>query len=315
MRRLRWILPVVCWCAHVTAQERAQLSGVIRDSSNASVADTAITVVNEDTGLRRATQSRQDGSYEIASLQPGFYKMTARKEGFRTLVQFGIKLDVAQSARVDFTLQVGSVREIITVKGDPAPINTEDASVSTLVGRDWIEHLPLNGRGLVGLMELAAGSVITPAAGGEAGQFTVNGQRPNTNYFTVDGVSANTGVSGGGLPAQLSGGSLPNTTAFGSLHVLVSLEALDEFRLQTSTVNPEYGSMPGGQVALSTRSGSNDLHGSLFDVVRNEALDANDWFANPHGDLRPPFRLQDFGRVLGGPFRRTRIFFFPSNEG
>jgi hypothetical protein len=210
---------------------------------------------------------------------------------------------------------VGSVREIVTVQDTPVLLNTEDASASTLVGRDWIEHLPLNGRGLLSLMELAPGSVITPAAGGEAGQFTVNGQRPNTNYFTVDGVSANSGVSGGAMPAQISGGSLPNMTAFGSLHTLASVEALDEFRLQTSTVNPEYGSMPGGQVALSTRSGSNEFHGSLFDAIRNEALDANDWFANRHGDPRPPFRLQDFGGTLGGPIRRNRTFFFLSYEG
>ena len=190
MQRSRPFLLVLLLCGRLPAQERAQLGGVIRDSSNAVVTGSSVTVVNEDTGIRRAVMSRLDGSYDIVSLQPGFYKMTVRKEGFRTLVQFGVKLDVAQSARVDFTLQVGSVREVVTVEGNPFLLNTEDASVSTLVGREWIEHLPLNGRGLLSLLELAPGSLITPAAGGEAGQFTVGGQRPNTNYFTVDGVSS-----------------------------------------------------------------------------------------------------------------------------
>jgi len=299
----------------LTAQERAQLWGFIGDSTNAAVAGASVIAVNEDNGFRRAVESRRDGSYEIVSLRPGMYKLTVRKEGFRTIVQFGVKLEVAQSGRVDFALQVGSTHETVTVESAPLLLNGSDAAVSTLVGRDWIDHLPLQGHGLLALMELAPGSLITSATGGEAGQFTVNGQRPNTNSFAVDGVSANSGVGGGALPAQLAGGSLPNMTAFGSLHSLAAVEALDEFRMQTSTLNPETGSMPGAQISLSTRSGSNELHGSLFDIAANEALDANDWFANRNGDPRAPYRFQDFGGTLGGPIRRDRTFYFLSYEG
>ena len=152
--------------------------------------------------------------------------------------------------------------------------------------------------------------MVTPATRGEAGQFTVNGQRPNTHYFTVDGVSANNGVSAGGLPAQSTGGSLPGMTAFGSLHSLISLDALEEFRVQTSSAIPEFGRLPGAQVSLSSRAGTNEFHGSLLYFFRHEALNANGWFGNRQGDARTPVRLSDFGASFGGPFERNRTFFF-----
>lgn len=306
---------LICFARCAAAQETARLSGFVWDSSDALVPDASIVAVSDETGFRRATNSTSGGSYQLSYLNPGHYKVTVRKDGFRTLVEFGLNLNAAQWARVDFHLQVGNMEEVITVTDGPVLFNTIDAAVSTLVGRNWIEHLPLDGRGLLTLMELAPGSIVTPATEGEAGQFTINGQRPNTSYFTVDGVSANTGASGGGLPAQMPGGSLPNMTAFGSYHDLASIESLDEFRLQTSTVTPEYGYSAGGQVQLSSRSGSNEFHGLLFDAVRNEALDANDWFRNSLGQPRLPLRFQDFGGTFAGPVRRNRTFFFMSYEG
>ncbi len=136
----------------LTAQERAQLWGFIGDSTNAAVAGASVIAVNEDNGFRRAVESRRDGSYEIVSLRPGMYKLTVRKEGFRTIVQFGVKLEVAQSGRVDFALQVGSTHETVTVESAPLLLNGSDAAVSTLVGRDWIDHLPLQGHGPLALM-------------------------------------------------------------------------------------------------------------------------------------------------------------------
>ncbi len=296
-------------------QQHSHLTGLIRDPSEAAIPGAAITVANEETGFRRNTESGADGGYGIATLRPGTYKITVRKEGFRTVAQFGVKLEVAQPARVDFTLPIGSMQETITVEGGPALLNTQDASVGTQVSRERIERMPLNGRGLLSLLELAPGAIVTPATRGEAGQFTANGQRPNTHYFTMDGVSVNSGVSGGGLPAQSTGGSLPGMTAMGSLHGLVSLEALDEFRVQTSSTAPEFGRQPGAQVSLSSRSGSNAFHGVVFQYFRNEILDANDWFANRLGESRAPLRMNDFGGALGGPLRRNRTFFFLSYEG
>jgi hypothetical protein len=304
-----------CLCGALAAQETGGLSGFVWDPSGALVAGASITATNEDTGFRRVTETDVTGLWEAPYLYPGRYKLTVRKEGFRTIVQFGVPLHAGESARVDFHLRIGDVQEVVTVASAPALLDSDDVSAGTLVGRNWIEHLPLNGRGILTLLELAPGSLITPASAGEAGQFTVNGQRPNANYFTVDGVSANTGANGGGLPAQMPGGSLPDMTAFGSLQALASIEALDEFQLRSSTFTGQYGPSPGGQVALSTRSGSNDFHGVAFGAFRNEALDANDWFANSTGQPRQPLRFEDFGGALGGPIRRNRTFFFLSYEG
>lgn len=297
------------------AQETGQLSGFIVDSSDAVVPGATVIAVNEEQGFRRDTRSGASGIFVLPYLYPGHYKVTVRAEGFRTLVRFGLKLDAAQSARIDFHLQVGDVQEVVTVSGNPVLADGDGGSVSTLVGRNWIDGLPLNGRGLSTLIELAPGAVMTPATQGEAGQFSINGQRPNTNYFSVDGVSANTGVSGGALPAQMPGGSLPNMTAFGSLHALTPVEGLDEFRMQTSSATAEYGRSPGAQIELSSRSGSNEFHGAGYEAFRNEALDANDWFQNRVGAARLPLRFQDFGATLGGPLRKNRTFFFASYEG
>ena len=301
--------------APIEAESYSHVSGTILDSSLASVPDAQITVVNEDTGIRRSTQSQPDGSYVISSLQPGTYKITVRKPGFRTMIRFGVKLTASEPARVDFKLVIGSVQETITVEGSAPLFNTENASVTTVVGQDEVQHLPLDGQGLLGLLGFAPGTVVTPATRGEAGQFTVDGQRPNTNYFTVDGASANSGVSGGGLPAQVTGGALPAMTAFGSLDSLLTPDALQEMRIQTSSSAPQFGRMPGAQVSLTSRSGSNDFHGSLLYGFRNETLDANDWFANRAGDPRGPLSLNDYSAGIGGPLWRNHTFFFISYEG
>ncbi|MBL8178571.1 MAG: TonB-dependent receptor [Bryobacterales bacterium] len=291
------------------------MSGLILDPSAAAVRDASVTVVSEDNGFRRSAVSQSDGSYVVASLQPGLYKMTVRKEGFRTIIRFGVKLDVAQPARVDFQLELGSIQDAITVEGAAPLLNTDDASVGTLVERKWMERMPLNGRGILSLLEMAPGTVVTPATRGESGQFTTNGQRPNSHYFTIDGVSGNTGVSGGGVAAQVTGGSLPGMTALGSFHNLVPLEGLDEFRVQTATASSEYGRLPGAQVSLSSRGGGNDWHGSVFYYLRHEKLDANDWFSNSRGQKRSALRMNDFGASVSGPLRKDRTFFFATYEG
>jgi hypothetical protein len=301
--------------ALLAGQPLTHLTGVIRDPSEAAVPGAVISVVNEETGFRRLALSQSGGGYVVASLQPGVYRLTVRKEGFRTMARFGIHLEAGEPARADFQLSLGGVQEFITVEGSPPVLSREDASVGTLVRREQIEHVPLNGHGLLSLIELTPGAIVTPATRGEAGQFTVSGQRPNTNYFLVDGAGANTGVSVGGLPAQCTGGSLPGMTAFGTFHSLIPLEALEESRVDTSTTVPEYGRLPGAQVSLRSRSGSNEFRGSLFAGARLSALDANDWFANRSGESGSGLRLADFGASLGGPLKRNRTFFFLSYEG
>ena len=296
------------------AQQYTHLTGLVKDPMDRAVPGAAIALVNEDTGFRRVAHSGSHGRYTLASLQPGYYRIMVRKEGFRSVVRSRVKLDVSEPAHVDFQLPLGSVSETITVEGGSSPLQTEDASVGTLVGREWISELPLNGRGLSSLLDLAPGTLATPATRGDAGQFSANGQRPNANYFNIDGVSLNTGVLGGGQPAQPAGGTLPGMTAFGSFHNLVSLEALDEFRIQTSTMGAGLARLPGAQVSLSTRAGSNEWHGAAAFYGRHERFNANDWFANQYSLGAAPNRAADLSASFGGPLIKDKTFFFTSYE-
>jgi hypothetical protein len=300
--------------AVASAQTKAQLSGFVQDRSGAVVRDAAITVVNMDTGIRRAVRSNGEGFYAVSSLSAGMYKLTVRREGFQTVARVGVPLQATEAGRLDFVLDIGSTQEVVTVTATAPMLNVEDATSGVTFGSEPAQVLPLNGRGLQGLLELAPGVLATPANAGEAGQFSTNGQRANTNYFTVDGVSANNGVSGSGLPGQFSGGALPAMTAIGSLHNLASVAELQELRVQTSTFAPEYGRLPGAHVAVSTRSGSNDFHGEVFGSFRQTAMTSNDWFTKRAALAKPQQRLVDLGAVLGGPIRRDRTFGFVSFE-
>ncbi len=294
------------------AQPAGYLYGYITDPSSAAVAGATVSVVNEDNGFRRVTQSQPDGEFAVPSLASGAYSVTVRKDGFRSMVRFHVRLDSATPARADFALILGSVLETITVEGTAPLLEREDAAVLTLFEQDRIAKLPLNGRGMLGLMELAPGVNAVPATRGDAGQFVSSGQRPNTNYFSIDGISANNGVTAGGLPAQASGGSLPMMSAFGSFDSLLTLDAIQEMRVESSSSPSEFGRLPGAAIAVSTRAGSDELHGSASFGFRHEDLSANDWFANRMGESRPILREEDTDATLGGSLIRNRTFFFLS---
>ena len=284
------------------------------DPSGAAVPDAGVTVVNEDSGFRHVTQSQPDGGYTAGNLTPGDYKITVRKEGFRTMIRFHVRLDQAAPARADFALSLGSVQETITVEGASSALNRDAAVVATTLGRDDIDRLPLNGRGVLGLLELGPGANVVPATRGDAGQFVADGQRANTNYFTVDGVSANNGVTAGGLPAQTTGGALPVLSAFGSLDSLISPDSIEEFRAQSSSSPSSFGRLPGANISMVSRSGSNEFHGAGSFGFRHELLGANDWLANRDGEPRAALREQNASATLGGPLWRDRTFFFLSYE-
>ncbi len=309
-------LTVLAWVSTATAQPQryADLFGRILDTSEGGIAEAAVTVVNEDTGFRRLAQSEPGGTYVVASLEAGVYKITVRKEGFRSVIRFGVRVVSAGATRADFTLPVGSIEESITVFGTVAMLGQRDAATGDRFELSDVAHLPLNGRGVLTILELVPGMNVIPATRGEAGQFTTDGQRPNTNYFTVDGVSANTGVSAGGLPAQSTGGALPAMSAFGSLDATIPVEAVEEFRLQTSTTVAEFGRLPGASIGLHSRSGTNEFHGATTYRFRHELLSANDWFGNQAGFGRQALRLREWSQTLGGPAKRNRTFFFFSYE-
>ncbi|MGH9913930.1 MAG: TonB-dependent receptor domain-containing protein, partial [Pyrinomonadaceae bacterium] len=202
-------------------------------------------------------------------------------------------------------------------------------TVATVVDRQFVENLPLNGRSFNALISLTPGVVLTPTSTTEQGQFSVNGQRADANYFTIDGTSANVGINVSGSTGQSANGSIPASGALGGTNNLVSIDALQEFRIQTSTFAPEFGRTPGAQVQIVTRSGTNDFHGNLFDYFRNDLFDANDWFSNANSLAKPTLRQNDYGGVVGGPLYlprfgeggpyfsngRDRTFFFFSYEG
>ncbi|MGB9402507.1 MAG: carboxypeptidase regulatory-like domain-containing protein [Candidatus Acidiferrales bacterium] len=297
--------------------ETASVSGRVTDQTGAIVPDAEVEIKNVDTGISQVIRSNGDGFYIFPSVKPGNYLMNVRKQQFRTVSVTGITLNVQESLSRNFVLQVGSSSESITVTAEGTSINTTDATVSTVVDRQFVENLPLNGRSFQALIDLTPGVVITPAAVGNEGQFSVNGQRTDTNYFMVDGVSANIGTDqeGSGTLYRAAAGTLPGFSVLGGTNNLVSVDAMQEFRIQTSSFAPEYGRSPGAQISIVTRSGTNQFHGTLFDYFRNDALDAEDWFANANGLPKSAERQNDFGGVIGGPIVKDRTFFFFSYEG
>jgi outer membrane receptor protein involved in Fe transport len=296
--------------------QNAEISGLITDPSNLSVPNAKVVVQSTGTGAARTVSSNKQGEYRVPALLPGPYNITIAANGFKTVHQNGVVVEVDQRARLDFALTVGITTETITVEGSAPLLNTSDASVSTLIGNQFVENLPLNGRSFSSLIDLVPGVVLIPSNTFEMGQFSVNGQRPDANYFMVDGVSANLGTAGNGnLLHQGGAGQLPATSASGGTSNLVLLDALEEFRIQTSTFAPEYGRTPGAQISVVTKSGTNTFHGTAFEYFRNDKLDANDWFANANGLPRPELRQNDFGGVLGGPIIKNKLFFFGSYEG
>jgi Carboxypeptidase regulatory-like domain/TonB dependent receptor len=296
--------------------QNAELSGLITDPSGLAVPGARVVVQNADTTATRTVSSNQQGEYSAPALLPGPYNLTVEANGFKTVHQNGVGVEVDQRARLDFVLTVGNNTETVTVQGSTPLLNTSDASVSTLIGNRFVENMPLNGRSFSSLVDLTPGVVLTPTNLFEQGQFSVNGQRPDANYFLVDGASANLGNAGHGtLLRQGGAGQLPATSAFGGTSNLVSLDALEEFRIQTSTFAPEYGRTPGAQISVVTKSGTNTFHGTAFEYFRNDVLDANDWFANRNALARPALRQNDFGGVVGGPISKDKLFFFGSYEG
>jgi len=292
----------------------ATLSGTVTDQNGAVIPDVSIAVINIAQGFQRSATTNGEGAFVVPLLPPGHYTVKAEHNGFTPTEVRDVVLNVNDQVAMKIHMNVGTVSQTVQIVEGSSLIN-ESPAVATVVDRQFIENMPLNGRGFQSLISLTPGVVLTKAVGSEQGQFSVNGQRADANYFTVDGVSANVGVSPGFSLNQSGAGALPGLSASGSTNNLVSVDALQEFKVQTSTYAPEFGRTPGAQVQILTRAGTNRFHGTLFEYFRNDALDANDWFANANRLPKPALRQNDFGGVLGGPIFRNRTFFFFSYEG
>jgi outer membrane receptor protein involved in Fe transport len=322
------LIPYALFCQPAHAQSTA-VSGLVTDPTGGAVPNVQITLTNETTGIVEHSKTSGAGLYYLPIVQPGSYSLSAEREGFKRFEETAITVETAQNVSLDVKLQVGGAsRQSITVNSNAIEVNSVDAAVSTVVDQQFVENIPMNGRTLQSLIAAVPGVVyVYPSTGGGAGGgLTVNGQRTEENYFSLDGVSATAGQTykdgqGGGTGAGY-GGNLPGATALGTTQSMLSLDDLQEFRATTSTYSAEYGRMPGGQFALTSRSGSNEWHGGAFDYLRNGDLDANNTFNNMLNVPKPAERQNDFGGTWGGPViipklynGKDKTFFFFSYEG
>jgi hypothetical protein len=298
------------------------INGLVSDPATGVIVGAEVVAVNDLTGVQYTAKTNSEGIYVLASLPPGPYRLQVSKIGFKTIIKPDIILNVQDALSVNFTLPVGALHEIVTVEGGVSIVNTENAAVSTVVDRQFAENLPMNGRSFQTLIEMTPGVVLTASNPSDGGQFSINGQRAASNYWTVDGVSANIGIGASPSPFALPGngmaGALGAFSAMGGTNSLVSIDAMQEFRIQTSTYAPEFGRTPGGQISIATRPGTNLFHGTAFDYLRNDALDASNWFNGYTNNPALPKareRQNDFGGTFSGPILKDRTFFFFSYEG
>jgi hypothetical protein len=309
------------FCQYAGSQTvTASLSGSIQDEQEASVRGAKLTLRDPAKGVSREALSEANGSFNFSQLPPSTYELLVETSGFAKARYEKITLNANDQRALRITLKLAQRDETVTVSGE-APLVSESPAVATSVDQKFIENQPLNGRSFQSLIALSPGVQLTPSSIVDQGQFSVNGQRTATNYFTVDGVSANFGTPFATTPYE-AGGAVPTLSAQGGTSALASVDAVQEFTIQTSTYAPEYGRQPGAQVAIVTRSGSNSLHGTAFNYFRNDKLDANSWFGNFNRLKRPALRQNDFGFTLGGPVwipklynGRNKTFFFASYEG
>ena len=289
-------------------QVSANLSGVITDPSGAAVSGATVTSNRVDTGVSRTASTDQSGRYRFFALPIGEYEIRAAKEGFAEGIRSGIRLVVGQDATADLTLRVGQVSEQVKVTEDAPVVALTTQDISGLVGERQVKDLPLNGRSYDLLLTLNPGIVnftwektggIGVSNSTTGNNFAVSGNRPQQNMFLLNGV-------------EFTGAAENNMQPGGSSQQLLGVDAVREFNVLRDSYGPEYGKRPGGQVTIVTQSGTNELHGSLYEFVRNNGLDAPNYFDRGSA---PPFQRNQFGAALGGPIRTNKTFLFGNYEG
>ncbi|MGB9435912.1 MAG: carboxypeptidase-like regulatory domain-containing protein, partial [Candidatus Acidiferrum sp.] len=299
-RVLRMLLLSMVAAWQLQGQEiTGSILGTVTDKSGGSVSEVRVAAINADTGLRRTTVSNSQGAYVLVELPVGHYRVEAEAQGFKKYVQEGISLDVNQQATVAVHLTVGTATQEIEVTSDAPIIESTSTNLGQTVREREILDLPLNGREFTQLGLLQTGVVpLTPGlleAGGpaRAGQaYAVNGQRPESNNFLIDGADNFDTVDGG-------------------LVLEPPIDAIAEFRILTHTANAEFGHSTGSTTNIITRSGTNEYHGTSWEFLRNNAMDAKSFFA----DSVEPLRRNQFGGVFGGPIKKDKTFFFLYYEG
>lgn len=305
----------------------ANLSGTITDEQGAVVANATVVIVDRAKSAERTAQTNADGFFTFAQLAPSSYEIIVTSSGFADNKLEDIVLNASDQKNLRVTLRVAKTSAVVDIAD--TTLVTDSPVVSTVINRQFIENQPLNGRSFQTLVELSPGVVLTPSTLPSGGQFSVNGQRTSSNYLTVDGVSGNFGSTASVTLYETAGGALPSYSAFGSTTSLASVDAVQEFSIQTSTYAPEFGRQPGAQISLVTRSGTNRYTGNVYTYFRDRVFEANNFFNNASGLARPAIRQYDSGFTLGGPVvipgfgegvsainvLKDKTFFFVSYEG
>jgi hypothetical protein len=289
------------------AQTAATIVGDITDSSGAVAPNVTVTVIHEGTKIERKVLTNEAGQYRVTPLNPGTYTIAVEAVGFKREVRSGVVLEVGAVLEVDFSLQVGQVTETIGITGVTPALQTEDATVGNVVNSQELKHLPVNQRNYTRLILLMPGtsSVSRSQQQGVAQSgtslFSVNGGRPQDNNYTLDGVDSN-------MQMMNSPGISP------------PMDAIQEFKVATNT-GSEFGRSMGANISMAIKSGTRDLHGTVYEYLRNDKFDANEFFANRNRLGKTPFRLNQYGVTLGGPVvmpkvdLRDKMFWFFSWEG
>jgi hypothetical protein len=289
---------LLCWLAPSALAQVATgtFTGIVSDPTGAVIPGAKVTATNEGTGVATERKTNTEGIFTIPELIPGFYTVKAEAQGFKTYVNTHIELTVGYTQRVSFKLEVGTMTQSVTVEGQAPQVDTESNRMSDLVTAQQVENLPLNGRNIFQMIQLAPGAVNATAIDTEPGnrgfQTVVNGARVNMNGYQIDGI----------VDKGLSGGS----------DTQPAVDSVQEFRVDTEVLSAEYGSTVGALTQISTKAGTNQFHGDAYEFDRNDKLNARNFFDPP---TRPPFKMNQFGATIGGPIKKDKLFFFASYEG
>ncbi|HTB14539.1 MAG TPA: carboxypeptidase-like regulatory domain-containing protein [Bryobacteraceae bacterium] len=292
----------------LTAQTEATIIGTVRDASGGALPSAAIIIKNLETGATRHILADPDGRYAAPSLAIGRYELSAGRTGFAQETKTGITLVVGQQISIDFILQVGELQQAVKVEESLTPVNLSTQQTSGLVGEQQVKDLPLNGRSYDELLALNP-SIVNYSNGRSGGvgtsnsavgnMFAIAGRRPQENLFLLNGI-------------EYTGASVINDTPGGTSGQLLGVDAVREFNVVTDAYGAEYGKRPGAQISIVTAGGTNALHGSLYEFIRNSDLDARNFFDQGH---IPQFQRNNFGGALGGPIQKDKTFVFGNYEG
>ena len=315
IKRLLFAVLLVCVLPFLTSSLEAQgtaatVSGFITDASGANLPNATVTYTNVATGVVGTGTTNNQGLYRISGLLPGTYKASVTAAGFKTSVREGIDVQIEAQITLNYSLDIGAISDVVEVTSNADILESSSPTISQVIEGRQVEDTPLNGRNTMNLVALTPGVVPQGGTQGAASNNTSGGAFTNANsfgnYSIAGGLSAQGAVFVDGAPINAIEG---NAVAF-----VITQDAVQEFRVESSVVNPQYGQFGGGVISFGTKPGGNQIHGTVYEYFRNTVLNANNFFNNLNGIARPKFNQNQFGGTIGGPIKKDKAFFFASFE-